>query len=166
MPCRRNEEDWQEDDYNDEPMTPNNNFDKRMNSGQGPMGGPMGNKPPGDTPQGRGRFNQGPMRPRDGMGNNGPQGNMNMPPNNMGPNMDSGGMMQGNMGPGGMNMPPHGNFGNMNSGNIGGMNKMQFPGPDQRNMGPSQGPGPINNPPRFQGNQGMSTGLLKYIGTT
>lgn len=162
VPCRREDEDWQEEEYGEDVMTPNTNFDNRSNSGQGPMAGMKGNMPPGDPNQGRGQFNQGPMRQRDGMGNSAPPGNMNMPPNTMGPkfrndSMNSGGMMPGNMGPGGRNAPP-GNFGNINSGNFGGMNNMPFPGPDQRNVGP---PGPMNNPPRFQGNQG--TDILKNL---
>lgn len=162
MPFRREDEDWQEEEYSEDVVTPNTNFDNRSNSGQGPVPGIKGSIPPGDANQGRGQFNQGPMRQRDGMGNSAPPGNMNMPPNSMGPNfrndnMNSGGMMPGNMGPGGRNAPP-GNFGNVNSGNFGGMNNMPFPGPDQRNMGP---PGPMNNPPRFQGNQG--TDILKIF---
>uniref|UniRef100_A0A8W8K9P4 Pre-mRNA 3' end processing protein WDR33 n=1 Tax=Magallana gigas TaxID=29159 RepID=A0A8W8K9P4_MAGGI len=162
---RREDEDWQEEEYGEEVMTPNTNFDNRSNSGQGPMVGMKGNMPPGDPNQGRGQFNQGPMRQRDGMGNSAPPGNMNMPPNSMGPkfrndSMNSGGMMPGNMGPGGRNAPP-GNFGNINSGNFGGMNNMPFPGPDQRNVGP---PGPMNNPPRFQGNQGGQFGPDSFQG--
>lgn len=162
VPCRREDEDWQEEEYSEEVITPNTNFDNRSNTGQGPMAGIKGSMPPGDANQGRGQFNQGPIRQRDGMGNSAPPGNINIPPKSMGPNfrndnMNSGGMMPGNMGPGGRNAPP-GNFGNMNSGNFGGMNNMPFPGPDQRNMGP---PGPMNNPPRFQGNQG--TDIVKSI---
>jgi hypothetical protein len=141
-------------------MNSNNGFDNRLNTGNGPGGGMMGNMPPGDFNKGRGPFNQGPMQQRDGGGNAGP-GNMRMTPKKTNPNfmkenMEAGGGMQGNMGnmgPGGMNMNS-GNFGNMNPRNFGGMNNMPFSGPDQRDMFPKQGPGPMNNPPRFQGNQG------------
>ncbi|XP_061163198.1 pre-mRNA 3' end processing protein WDR33-like isoform X1 [Saccostrea echinata] len=184
---RNNDEDWQDEEYDDEQMNPDSNHDNMLNPGQRPMGGMMGNMPPGDPnqgrgpfnqgpgdmnqgrgpfnqgpgdlSQGRGPFNQGPMQPRDGMGNSGPPGNMNMPPDNMGP----GGMMQGNMGPGVRNMNP-GNFGNRNPGNFGGMNNMPFQNPDQRKMGPNQGPGPMNNPPRFQGNQGGQFGQDSFQG--
>lgn len=147
-------------------MNSNSNYDNRLNPSHGHMGGMMGNMPPGDSNKGRGSFNQGPMQKRDGMGNSGP-GNMRMTPNKTNPNfmkenMDSGGMMKGNMGPGGMNMNS-GNFGNMNPRNFGGMNNMPFSGPDQREMFPKQGPGPMNNPPRFQGNQGKSIVLKSLI---